>query len=299
MSQPIIWDIDPVILQIYGPFGIRWYSLLFLLGFLIGHAAFGKFLRDAGKPVDLREPLLYYVVFGTIIGARLGHCLFYDPVHYLTHPLDILQTWEGGLASHGGYLGVMVALFLFSRKHRETSFFWLADRVAIVAILAGCFIRLGNFFNSEVIGKPSELPWAMIFARIDQIPRHPTQIYEALSYLAVSIILYTVYRLAQKNPLEGRLYGLVMVLGYGMRIFLETFKENQERFEDGMLLNMGQLLSIPFILLGLCLVLGIHRNWKFLSWAFTQDTPTTGSSDATANRRRKSGKRRNLKTQPH
>lgn len=281
MTHPIVWDIDPVLIQIWGPFGIRWYSLFFLIGFITGHAAFGSFLRDADKPVHLRDPLLYYIVFGTIIGARLGHCLFYDPIYYLTHPLKILQTWEGGLASHGGYLGVMIAVYLFSRKHKETPFFWLADRVAIVAILSGGFIRLGNLFNSEIIGKPADVPWAFVFPRIDQIPRHPTQIYEALAYFFVAAVLYIVYRAADRKPLEGRLYGLVMVLGYCLRFFIEMFKENQEKFEDAMFLNMGQLLSVPFILIGICLIMGWHHNWKFLAWGFSRADSEQDNKDKT------------------
>lgn len=270
MSNYFVWDLNPEIVHIIGPFGLRWYSLLFLAGILVGNAIFVNFMSKEGKDTSLKDSLLYYVVIGTIVGARLGHVLFYDPVYHFSQPWRILQTWEGGLASHGGFTGVIIALYLFSRKHRDFSFFWLADRMAVVSIMAGGFIRLANFCNSEVVGHPTTVPWAVIFKRLDMIPRHPTQLYESLGYFVISFILYSFYRAKSRNPREGSILGLAFILGYGFRFFIEFLKENQSAFEDGMFLNMGQLLSIPFVLLGCWLLTQYPQRQLWLAWAFSK-----------------------------
>lgn len=270
MASFFEWNVSQEIVHFFGPFGLRWYSLFFLGGILTGFFLFGRMLIQENKPIELRDPLLYYIVIGTVVGARIGHCLFYDPGYYFSQPLRILKVWEGGLASHGGFTGVMVALYFFSRKFKELSFFWLTDRIAIVAVLAGAFIRIGNFFNSEIIGRVSDVPWAVIFSRVDQQPRHPSQIYEALGYACVSLILYLVYRVAKRQPKEGQIFGLAMVLAFAFRFFIEGFKENQVSYEQDMLMNIGQILSIPFFVVGLCLVAGIQHHLKFLRWGFTK-----------------------------
>lgn len=260
MGNYFTWDMDRDILHLFGPFSLRWYSLFFIAGILLGHYIFGTFIKREGKPVSIREPFLYYIVIGTVVGARLGHCLFYDPMGYLSNPLSILKIWEGGLASHGGYLGVLVAIFLFARKYPIVSFYWLADRITIVSILAGAFIRIGNFFNSEIFGRVTDVSWAVIFNKVDAYPRHPTQIYEAIGYTAISVILYLAYRFTRIADYKGRLLGLACVLAFSFRAFIEYFKENQVPFESNLPFNMGQLLSVPYIAIGLFLLLGIQSK---------------------------------------
>jgi phosphatidylglycerol---prolipoprotein diacylglyceryl transferase len=235
---------------------IRWYSLLFVLGFLLGYVIVKRMFEREGRDVSLLDSLLLYLMIATIVGARLGQVLFYEPAAYFAHPIEIFEVWKGGLASHGGFTAVLIAIGLFCRKHRSVSFFWLTDRLTIPIMLAAGFIRIGNFFNSEILGRPTSVPWAVVFARVDMVPRHPTQIYEALGYFATSLVLYLGYRAASRKPREGRLLGLAMILGFGWRFFVEFFKENQEAFEAVLPLNMGQLLSIPFILIGVFLVRG-------------------------------------------
>jgi phosphatidylglycerol:prolipoprotein diacylglycerol transferase len=257
MSSHFVWDVDQVIFHIAGPFGLRWYSLLFLTGILLGNHFFISMIKKEGRSVEWADSLLYYIVFGTVIGARLGHVLFYGVESYLRDPIRILKVWEGGLASHGGYTGVIIAIYLFCRKNRgKFNFLWLTDRLTIVSIMAGGFIRLGNFFNSEIIGRVTDVPWAVVFSKVDSHPRHPSQLYESLGYFTVSIILYIVYRLYGRKPLEGRILGIGCFLGFTFRFFIEGLKENQEAFESMMVYNMGQLLSIPFILGGAFLAIG-------------------------------------------
>ena len=257
MTNYFKWDMDRNIAHIWGPLDLRWYSLLFITGILVGNFIFLTFVRREKKPIQLCESLLYYIVIGTVVGARLGHCLFYDPIGYLSNPLSILQIWEGGLASHGGYAGVLISIYLFSRKHPEMSFFWISDRITIVSILAGTFIRVGNFFNSEIIGRVTDVPWAIIFSKVDAYPRHPAQLYEAIGYFLISVILYLVYRFTKMGSFPGRLLGLACVMAFSFRAFIETFKENQVVFENNLPFNMGQLLSVPFILIGLLLLLDV------------------------------------------
>jgi prolipoprotein diacylglyceryl transferase len=257
----MIWDVDRILLHIYGPFGIRWYSLMFLTGFLLGIWGFNKMLLREGKDVKYSESLLTYVVIGTIIGARLGHCLFYQPDYYFSNPIEILKIWEGGLASHGGFFGVCVAVVLFSRKYKDFPLMWLADRVAILSIIAGGFIRLGNLFNSEIVGKVTTVPWAVIFRRYDDLPRHPTQIYEALGYFFIGALLYLVYLKTYRSKVHGRIFGLAAMLGFLFRAFVERYKIDQVPFEEGMWFNMGQILSVPYIIVGLFFILGGHSRF--------------------------------------
>jgi prolipoprotein diacylglyceryl transferase len=267
----VIWDIDPVLLNL-GPLQLRWYSLLFAGGIFIGFLMIKAWVRAEGKSESLLDSGLTYVVIGTIVGARLAHCFFYEPEIYLNEPLRILKVWEGGLASHGGYLGVILALVLFSRKVQDMSFFWLADRVAIPAMLCGAMIRTGNLFNSEILGRPAEgLPWAIIFQRHDSIPRHPVMLYEALGYLSIFIISYGLYRAWNRKVPEGKLLGLIMVLAFSFRIFAERFKEAQADFENELPFHMGQALSVPFIIIGIYLFLGWHRKNKAFHWALSPE----------------------------
>jgi prolipoprotein diacylglyceryl transferase len=191
---------------------------------------------------------------GTIIGARLGHVLLYQPDYYLAHPWEILMIWEGGLASHGGFAGVLIALYLYLKKHRDMSFLQLADRLAAPCLLAAAMIRIGNFFNSEIIGTPSTLPWAVVFARVDPLPRHPAMLYEALAYFVVFCALYVAYWKTPIIKYPGRTLGISLATCFLARFLIEFAKENQVSFENQLPLNMGQLLSIPFILAGLYLI---------------------------------------------
>jgi prolipoprotein diacylglyceryl transferase len=248
----IVWNINPVILDL-GFIQVRWYGLCFLAGFLIGYHFMRWVCKREGKPEDALDALLTYLIVGTIIGARLGHVIFYDPAYYSHHLLEVLEVWKGGLASHGGTVGVFIALFMFSRKFPMFKISWLFDRIAIPVALTASFIRVGNFMNSEIVGKPTNLPWAVVFARNDNLPRHPAQLYESLTYLILFFVLWWIYKRDPKRP-PGLLFGISMIWIYGARIALEYLKENQEPFEAGMIMNMGQILSVPFVILGVVLV---------------------------------------------
>lgn len=259
-SSHFVWNVDRMLLPIYGEFGIRWYSLLFAGGIVMGYFIMKSIFKAEGKSLEAMEALPTYIILGTLIGARLGHCLFYEPQVYLRDPIRILFVHEGGLASHGGFLGVIVACILFCRKFKNIGVFWLLDRIAMPAMLAAACIRIGNFFNSEIIGLPSNVPWAVIFAKYDGIPRHPSQIYEAFGYAWIALVFYILFLRNHRKIPEGRWFGLIMIVSWSFRSVMEQFKENQVSFEQGMALNMGQLLSIPFLIVGLgCAVLIPHR----------------------------------------
>jgi len=244
------WSVDPEIFS-FGFISIRYYSLLFLVSFLLGLFLMKRFFKwENHDPLEV-DDLLVYVLIGTVLGARLGHVLFYNPGHYFSNPVEIFKVWEGGLASHGGAAGIIIALYVFIKQKPHFNFLWLLDRVVIPVALAGSFIRLGNLFNSEIIGKPADVPWAFTFTRVDMIPRHPAQLYEAGAYLGSLVFLDFLYTQRKEKTAPGSLFGLFLILVFGFRIFVENFKENQEAFEATMALNMGQLLSIPLVLVGL------------------------------------------------
>ena len=249
----IEWSVSPEIFHL-GPISVRWYGLLFAMGFVVGYFIMGWIFERDGRQKAEVEQLAIYMIFGTVIGARLGHCLFYNPGYYLSNPIEIFKVWEGGLASHGAAIGILVALYLYSKKKKEISFLWILDRIVIVVALAGCFIRLGNLFNSEIIGKAAEVSWAFIFTAVDNVPRHPTQLYESIAYLVIFLILFFTYAKGMGKNRNGLLFGLFLVLVFTFRFFVEFLKENQSGFEAGMPLNMGQLLSIPFVIAGIVLI---------------------------------------------
>jgi prolipoprotein diacylglyceryl transferase len=187
---------------------------------------------------------------GVIAGARLGHCLFYEPGYYLSHPGEILKIWHGGLASHGAAIGILLAIWFFVRKEKK-DYTWAIDRIAIVVALAGFFIRMGNLMNSEIYGVETTLPWGFVFLRNGETaPKHPTQIYEALAYLLIFILLFRIYWKKKGEHIQGTLISLAMILIFVARFFIEFLKEDQVEFEQGMTLNMGQILSIPVIIAG-------------------------------------------------
>ena len=259
----IVWDIEPEIFSI-GSFGLRYYSLCWLLAFAASYFFMYKVFMREGKSQELLDKLTIYIFVGTLLGARLGHCLFYDFAYYKDHILEIFipfqhvngqwqMTGFTGLASHGGAIGILTALWLFARN-TKMDFIWITDRLVLVVPIACFFIRLGNFFNSEIIGHPTNVPWAIIFQQVDSIPRHPGQLYEAIAYLISFGIMWSMYQKNQ-NPKPGKLFGTLLILLFGSRLVLEYFKIDQVAFEQGMALNMGQILSIPFILVGLYLLL--------------------------------------------
>ncbi|MDX2305323.1 MAG: prolipoprotein diacylglyceryl transferase [Microscillaceae bacterium] len=356
----ILWDVRPEIFST-DYVTIRWYGLLFASGFLVGQWIIARIFKIEGKPEKDLETLMIYMVLATIVGARLGHCLFYQPDHYLKNPIEILYIWEGGLASHGAAIGILLALYLYSRKRIGQSFLWVVDRIVIVVALGGSFIRFGNLMNSEIIGKPSDMPAAFVFAhsldeafqdkrfhvldiekkllpdpdtiingithtpmditikfdkqyvqsdplnpphqqlivnkieegfefnnevnkhyyinqaklkvRITEdntsticnfqawgIPRHPAQLYESISSLLIFLfLLWLYYRKKEQTP-HGLLFGLFMILIFFLRFIYEFFKENQVEFENDLVYNMGQLLSIPAVIVGVVvLVMALRR----------------------------------------
>jgi prolipoprotein diacylglyceryl transferase len=246
----ISWNVSPTLVKL-GPLQLRWYGLMFLVGFLLGFQGMKKICQWEMKPVEKLDSLLTHIFLGTLFGARLGHCLFYEPGFYLSHPVEIFKIWEGGLASHGGGIGVLIAIWLFARKNPEFPYMWILDRVGIFTVMTGGFIRLGNLMNSEIVGRPTDVPWAFVFERIDHLPRHPTQIYESLCYFVIFALSWWTYRKYKQALPPGRTFGMILGLIFLARFSIEFFKENQEPFEAQMWLNMGQLLSIPFMLVGL------------------------------------------------
>lgn len=244
---------SPVFEQI-GPVVLRWYGVLFAMAFLVGYLLMRVVFRQSGKPVILVESLLTYVLIATIIGARLGHVLFYDIEYYLMNPGQILAVWRGGLASHGAAAGILIALWMFMKNHKGISFYWLADRVAMTAIIGASFVRLGNFFNSEIYGIPTEVPWAVIFARIDILPRHPSMLYEAVLCVLLFIVLWRIYKSYNHQPPEGLLFGVFLIILFTGRFLIEYTKVEQADFAADWFIGMGQLLSIPFIIFGIWLL---------------------------------------------
>ena len=249
----ITWSVGPEIVNL-GPISIRWYGLLFALAFVAGFKILQWMYKRENKPVIDVEQVAVYMILGTVIGARLGHCLFYNPEYYLSHPLEILMVWKGGLASHGAAIGILISIYIYTKKKKE-SFIALLDKIVILVALGGSFIRLGNLFNSEIIGKPADVPWAFIFTSVDNVPRHPTQLYESLAYLIIFFILISIYKKKSGKLNNGFIFGLFLILLFTFRFFVEFLKENQSPFEAGMILNMGQILSIPFVILGIILII--------------------------------------------
>ena len=246
----INWNVDPEIFRV-GRFAIRYYGVLWALSFYLGYLIFERFVKKEGLPEGFLDSLTVYMVVGTVLGARLGHCLFYEPDYYLSHPLDILKIWQGGLASHGAAIGIILALYFFSRK-QKVSMLYVLDRIVITVALSGFLIRLGNLMNSEIYGTETNLPWGFIFERNKELfPKHPTQLYEAFVYLLIFFVLYLIYAKSHSKPRKGLIFGIFLTAVFGARFLIEFIKEPQVDFEKTMSLNMGQLLSIPFVVAGI------------------------------------------------
>jgi prolipoprotein diacylglyceryl transferase len=266
----INWAVDPVILNL-GFLELRWYSLLFVSGFVLGWFIFKWFFNREGIPESLLDPLLYTLLIGTVVGARLGHCLFYQPDYYLGSWdgfCEIFMPWKGGLASHGGTIALFIAMIWFARHYGrkyDFDFLWILDHLCIPVCFAAFFIRMGNLFNSEIYGDVTNLPWGFIFElRGETMPKHPTQLYEALSYLILGFVLIWAYKSKMEKLYRGTIIGVFFIVLFGMRLLIEFIKEPQVGFEETMLLNMGQLLSIPFILIGVVfLIYGLKKKQPF------------------------------------
>lgn len=301
----VTWTADPILAHL-GPLLLRWYGILFALGFVIGSFVLTHIYKKEGVRPYWVDVITFYMVVGTVLGARLGHVFFYDWDQYKNQPLEILKIWHGGLASHGATIGILLALFIFSRRNKF-DYLWVLDRIVIVVAIGGACIRLGNLMNSEIVGKPTTEPWAFVFPRDTEhlqaptsplpegavlvqrsrstdgeekmevlpaganspaaemaVPRHPTQIYESLFCIFLVALLYGLWNRYKENTPRGLLFGLFVVLLFSFRIFVEFFKENQVTKETGIIaeygLNIGQLLSIPFILIGLWVLLRAGKN---------------------------------------
>lgn len=255
LFQYIYWNPSPEIFTIpLINWPVRWYGLMWALGFIFSHYILSYVYKTEKRKIEDLDNLTLYIILGTIIGARLGHCLFYDAKYYLTHPIDILKIYEGGLASHGGAIGIILTTWLYVRKTKE-NIWWLLDRIVIVVPLAGMLIRIGNLMNSEIIGKPTTLPFGFIFASVDDIPRHPSQLYEAIYAGLLFILMIYLWKTQRNKVTPGFMFGLFCVLLFTFRFFIEFLKENQEAFENNLPINMGQILSIPFILIGIYLII--------------------------------------------
>lgn len=268
----ILWNPSVVAFHI-GGFSMRWYSLLWLIGLVAAYMIVAHLYRREKIDDKLFDPLFLYCFVGILVGARLGHCLFYEPQYYLSgwKPfVEMLlpirfdgQGWSftgyEGLASHGGTIGLMVALWCYV-KHTGVRLMRVLDMIAIATPVTACCIRLGNLMNSEIIGRPTDVPWAFIFERVDMMPRHPGQLYEAIAYFCFFFVGWWLYKRAYRPVGSGFFFGLCLTLIFTFRFFIEYTKDIQVDFEQGMLFNMGQLLSIPFVILGLfCMARSRHH----------------------------------------
>ena len=255
----IYWNADPEIFRI-GPVVLRWYSLCFLVSFILGFFIMRRMFGFEGKSVKDLDSLVNHMVLGTLIGARLGHCLFYDPVFYLTNPIEIFKVWRGGLASHGAAVGIFTALYLYARNRPDQSYLWILDRIVVTVALGGFFIRIGNLFNSEIYGTPTDLPWAIVFSQVDAVPRHPAQLYESIAYGLIFLLLYAVYAKRRARTPSGSLLGLFLVTVFSFRVVVEFVKVRQAAYGHSLPLSVGQWLSVPLIILGIILLVNASRK---------------------------------------
>ncbi len=263
MLNVVTWTVDPILLDLGGP-SVGWYGLFFALGLVVvGPSIVDKIWQKEKLPEKWFTSLFYYVLIGAVVGARLGHCLFYEPEYFLANPVEILKIWQGGLASHGGVLGIVIAIYFHSKRYTHKSMLWTFDRVCVPVGFAAGMIRLGNLMNHEIYGHATDLPWGFRFIEnvrawsaglaepIFSVPSHPTQIYEALCYFAIFGITMWMYWKKEAYKHTGLIFGVSMILIFTARFFIEFLKNDQVAFEADMSLNMGQWLSIPFILLGI------------------------------------------------
>ncbi len=268
----INWNPSPEIFNLFGV-SIRYYGLLWAIGFGLVTMIVHYLFRQRNIPEKTFEPLFFYCFFGILIGARLGHCLFYQPDYYLAHPVEMILpikflpqggwkfTGYEGLASHGGTLGLMFSLWLYARR-MKMHYMDLVDMIAIATPVMACCIRLANLMNSEIIGLPTNMPWAFVFESIDMQPRHPAQLYEAIAYFVLFLIMIYLYKNYDKKLHRGFYFGLCLTVIFTFRFFIEFLKENQVSFEEGMTFNMGQWLSVPFVIIGIYFMCFYQRGQK-------------------------------------
>ena len=278
----IHWNIDPVMFSI-GSFGLRWYSMGFLVAFVLGYWIVSRMFKREGVRADYLDSLVVYMFLATLVGARLGHCLFYEPDYFLTsaHWTEIVWPFHNGeftgfqgLASHGAAVGILTAMWLYWRRY-GMNIWWILDRMVIVIALGGAFIRLGNLFNSEIYGHATTLPWGFIFERNGEtVAKHPTQLYESLCYFAIFGVCLWYYLRKNGNVRSGSIFGWWLVALFGVRFLIEFVKNDQVDFEAGMALNMGQLLSLPFIAAGLVIAWLSHKE-KFPQGPFPKGEKVT------------------------
>ncbi|MCF0210278.1 MAG: prolipoprotein diacylglyceryl transferase [Bacteroidales bacterium] len=266
----VLWDVSPVIFRL-GSMEIRWYGILFCFAFIISYYLLKKLYQKDNISISYLDKLIGYIFFGVFLGARVGHCLFYEFSYYSHNLLEILlpfrisaDGWRftgfHGLASHGAAIGILIAVVLYAKKTKIPAM-WLLDRLVIAVCFAGASIRLGNLMNSEIYGSPTSLPWGFIFLRDNSLtPCHPTQLYEAFSYILIGVILYLLATHKTKKLHQGSIFGIFLTSLFGVRFFVEFLKNVQESWESEMLLNMGQILSIPFIILGIFFIVFSHKN---------------------------------------
>ena len=247
----ITWDVDPVAFSL-GSLQVRWYGICWALGFLFGYLLMSKVYKKERMPEGSLDSLLIYMLVSTVIGARLGHCLFYEPQYYLSHPVEILKIWEGGLASHGGAIGILIGLWLYVRRFNKKTekkkgekehitYLWILDRIVIPVCLVGAFIRLGNVFNSEIYGTPTTLPWGFCL-------------------VAMALLLWMFFKrdIGDKRP--GLMFGTFLIIIFGSRIAIEFLKNVQVEFEKSMTFDMGQWLSVPFVVVGIVMIVWSLRS---------------------------------------
>lgn len=282
----VVWNIDPVMFSI-GDRGIRWYGLLLALGFLLGYLIISKVMTKEGTKQEVVDKFAIYIILGTVIGLRLGHCLFYNPYYYLTNPIKILYVWEGGLASHGGAMGILFAIWLFARKYKQ-KYLYLLDRVVLVIPLAGAMVRIGNLMNSEIVGNPTNVPWAFKFLRNSEdyepainaaketcnnldlqclvqfwTPRHPSQLYEAVFYFIMFAVFFIVFKKFINKWENGTFLAWFVTVLFTFRYIVEFTKQDPVEFEGWTsAISMGQLLSIPFIAFGIILLINRYKTKK-------------------------------------
>ena len=258
----INWNVNPEIFH-WGFLSIRYYGLLFAMGFMAGFYILERMFKSEGIQQEWLDKLFMYVVIATIVGARLGHVIFYGWDYYSQHLGDILKVWEGGLASHGGAIGIIIAIYIYSKKVTKKSMVWTMDRLLVPVALAGMFIRFGNLMNSEIYGHVTDLPWGFVFEhRGEELAKHPTQLYEALCYLVTFAVMFFSYWKTKAKEKQGLLFGMFLIGVFGSRFCIEFVKENQEAWEQGMTFNMGQLLSIPFVIAGVYFIYNALKKNK-------------------------------------
>ncbi|MCL1932333.1 MAG: prolipoprotein diacylglyceryl transferase [Candidatus Azobacteroides sp.] len=284
LSAFITWNVSPVAFNLPLVGEIRWYGIAFVLGFMIGLWIVQKIWKHEQLKDDWYDKLFFFVIIATVVGARLGHVLFYNPSYYFSHPLEILNVREGGLASHGGTLGIIIAIWIYSKAVTHRSMLWTLDRLVVPVGFVAALIRFGNLMNHEVYGHATNLPWGFRFienipswlngyAPVYSVPSHPTQLYEAACYILTALVCLHMYWKNKDYKYEGLIFGVFLIGIFLSRFFIEYFKNVQESFENSMIqsvgLDMGQLLSIPFIIVGFWFA---YKGWKEKKKAVSEGT---------------------------